>query len=304
MEGYDTFEFEGALEHSLQEQKDVAKPRLAFKAIHKREVCRYWLNNCCKKGDACEFLHSFEQDKMPICRKGAACGDPSCFLTHPSKDEKPVCPNFAAGFCSFGYSCQWRHDVSEDAPPAIAVQFLAADPAKLWIASRKAAQRSFRTAPCPYFHNDGWCPYFLSCAFSHELKTPAAPLSLTSFPPLPTRPQLVVAPVAVPAHSFDRPPSRRGPPPTFLPRGGRGTWRRGGARGFPRGGFSHSAGPFNGFRGRHFDPRFHGASPHGFDPRFQPSMRRDVHSRADEDSGSLRIAADDSRKEWGEMAFE
>jgi len=218
-----SFEFEAALQEQLRSAPDPSK-RLAFKSIHKREVCRYWLNNCCKKGDACEFLHSFEQDKMPICRKGLACGDPSCFLKHASKDEKPLCPNYAAGFCSFGYSCQWRHDVVETPPPPVAVQFLANDPTKAWIASRAAAQKSFRTAPCPYFHNDGWCPYFLSCAFSHEVK--GVPLSLVSFPPLPTQP-------AVPAFARppQRPPSRRGQSPQG-PRGGSfsrggGQWRRG-----------------------------------------------------------------------------
>ena len=284
----EAFEFEGILEAQPQPQEPAK--RLAFKAIHKREVCRYWLNNCCKKGDTCEFLHSFEQDKMPICRKGVACGDPSCFLTHSSKEEKPLCPNFAAGFCSFGYSCQWRHDVVEGPPPPVAIQFLANDPAKVWIAERRASQRSFRTAPCPYFHNDGWCPYFLSCAFSHELKTPPVPLSLTSFPPLPTRPQMAtVHPVPVRVEPLppirtshfarppmSRPPSRRGPPgsfaprapSSFVPRGGRGgAWRRGGG-GMRRGG-----------------------------PR--------VGDRA-EDRGEprLRLAPEDNQREWGDMAFE
>jgi hypothetical protein len=153
-------------------------------------------------------------------------------LKHASKDEKPVCPNYAAGFCSFGYSCQWRHDLIEAPPPPVAVQFLANDPSKAWIASRAAAQKSFRTAPCPYFHNDGWCPYFLSCAFSHEVKGTTVPLSLVSFPPLPTG-----APAVVPAFTRapQRPPSRRGHSP-HGPRGGSfsrgvGAWRRGAAPG-------------------------------------------------------------------------
>ena len=237
-----------------------------------------------------------------------------------------MCPNFAAGFCSFGYSCQLRHDLSEESPPAIAVQFLATDPAKAWIASRKAAQRSFRTAPCPYFHNDGWCPYFLSCAFSHELKTPPVPLSLASFPPLPTRPPPgVAAPVALPAHSsFDRPPSRRGPPPTFLPRGSRGTWRggRGGShnRGFVHNrGYAHARGRFAPTRGSygpssvHFygGPASYGGfvghpERHAVDPRFHqgghPSFQHD--DSEDLRPSPLRLSQDDAKKEWGEMGFE
>ena len=184
------FEFETLLDQ--EPVKEDPSKRFAFKAIHKKVVCRYWLNNCCKKGDTCEFLHSFDEERMPECRKGSLCGDPSCFLKHPSKDDKPVCPNFSAGFCSLGHSCQWRHDILETPPPPIAQLFLATDPAKVWIASRRRSQRSFRTAPCPYFHNDGWCPYFLSCAFSHDIK-PSVPVmqSMTFFPPLPSRPHPV-----------------------------------------------------------------------------------------------------------------
>lgn len=182
------FEFEKLMEKDAPVQEDPSK-RFAFKAIHKKVVCRYWLNNCCKKGDTCEFLHSFDEERMPECRKGSLCGDPSCFLKHPTKDDKPVCPNFAAGFCSLGHSCQWRHDILETPPPSVAQLFLADDPAKVWIAARRKGQRSFRTAPCPYFQNDGWCPYFLSCAFSHENK-PVAPHvpPMAYFPPLPQRP--------------------------------------------------------------------------------------------------------------------
>ena len=143
------------------------KMERSFKKIHKRVVCRFWLNNTCKKGDGCEFLHVFDTDAMPECRKGNMCADPSCVLNHDEKHDKPLCPNYEAGFCSFGYSCPNRHVLREVAP-LIAAQFLTSDPTEAWIKERRRTQRSFRSAPCPYFQSDGWCPYFHACAFSHS----------------------------------------------------------------------------------------------------------------------------------------
>ena len=140
---------------------------LKFKTIHKKVVCRYWLNDKCRKGVHCEFKHEFDSENMPECRKGVACRDPSCILAHPSKDDKPLCPNYEAGFCSFGYSCQYRHEHKEGPPPEISALFFAADPVKAYVAQRSKSQKSWRKAPCPYMQSDGWCPYFYACAFKH-----------------------------------------------------------------------------------------------------------------------------------------
>ena len=141
--------------------------RRKFGALHRREVCRYWLINQCKKGEGCEFLHQHDPDKMPPCRKGESnCGDPSCFLKHDSKKDKPLCPNYDAGFCSFGYSCQFRHETKDVAPQLPSI-FLKSDPVLVWNEERRKKQRKFRSEPCPYFLSDGWCPYFHACGFKH-----------------------------------------------------------------------------------------------------------------------------------------
>ena len=144
-----------------------APTRQKFKRIHKREVCRYWLTSSCAKGDACEFLHEYDQAKMPECRKGQSCGDPSCVLKHPTKSERAICGNYAAGFCSFGNSCPLRHELSVNSAPLVSPVWLSSDPAKQWVEERQKTQRSFRSAPCPYWKSDGWCPYFHFCAFRH-----------------------------------------------------------------------------------------------------------------------------------------
>jgi hypothetical protein len=140
---------------------------LNLRSIHRKTVCRYWLNNKCRKGDRCEFKHEHDPENMPECRKGPSCPDPSCTLSHVTKDDRPLCANYEAGFCSFGHSCQYRHELKRDAP-VIATMFFAADPVKQFIEYRKNTQRSFRRAECPYFQCDGWCPYFYACAFKHS----------------------------------------------------------------------------------------------------------------------------------------
>ena len=137
-----------------------------FRKIHKKEVCRYWLMKECMKGDACEFLHEFDHDKMPVCKKGIACSDPSCvLLKHPSKENVAECPNYEAGFCSFGYSCLLKHSLKQNAP-LVSSQFLFTNPA-LGIVKEKSKKKFFRKSACPYWVADGWCPYFDICAFSH-----------------------------------------------------------------------------------------------------------------------------------------
>jgi hypothetical protein len=34
----------------------------------KRTVCVHWLNGQCKKGDACEYLHVYQEEKIPACK--------------------------------------------------------------------------------------------------------------------------------------------------------------------------------------------------------------------------------------------
>lgn len=34
----------------------------------KSTVCVHWMQNQCKKGDGCEFLHVYDEGKIPACR--------------------------------------------------------------------------------------------------------------------------------------------------------------------------------------------------------------------------------------------
>lgn len=142
------------------------KTQRNFTKLHKREVCRYWLSSNCNKGEGCEFKHEYDLENMPVCRKNAACADPSCILKHDVFTEKISCPNYEAGFCSFGHSCKFPHVRYAGPPPDVSQAFNARSERYAWI-EQKSKSRVFRSAVCPYWKSDGWCPYFQVCSFHH-----------------------------------------------------------------------------------------------------------------------------------------
>ena len=34
----------------------------------KQKVCVHWLKQACRKGDSCEYLHRWIEDRIPICK--------------------------------------------------------------------------------------------------------------------------------------------------------------------------------------------------------------------------------------------
>lgn len=134
---------------------------------HKRQVCRYWMESKCQKGDLCEFLHAFDHDKMPTCPQGSRCErqfvsfgstpmEP-CPFTHPIKDSR--CSNQDAGFCSLGNRCPHEHVYQPGPPPEISLYFFEQTP--------RVVKSTFRKAPCSQFQANNWCPYFEMCNFQH-----------------------------------------------------------------------------------------------------------------------------------------
>lgn len=147
---------------------------------HKREVCTYWLQSKCQKGDACEFLHQMDYSKMPSCPLGDTCDADDCPFKHASAD-RPECANYQLGFCSFGRKCPHRH-VERHAGwlPDVSPYWLTGSPtasgatsgpqeyaAVPYAALKRQADRNWRTRVCDYFAANGWCPYFDMCNFAH-----------------------------------------------------------------------------------------------------------------------------------------
>lgn len=132
----------------------------ALNPKHKREVCRYWIKGICVKGAACEFLHVWDNARMPECSHGDLCRDSSCLFRHTQR--KFVCMNYEQGFCAHGRLCPHQHIQKEGPPPMVA---------SYWTTDYKPRSEdtpTFRIKKCSYFLSNGWCPYFDMCAFRHE----------------------------------------------------------------------------------------------------------------------------------------
>lgn len=162
-----------------------SQPQLATATTNpkfKREVCRYWLQSRCLKGQSCEFLHAIDHSKMPMCPRGDACEDQdACGFKHPD-DSRPICGNYQLGFCSFGRRCAHRHvQLPASELPFVSPYWHRVDPESgalvpggpvAYSALQRASlmartDNNFRRKPCEYFAINGWCPYFDMCNFKH-----------------------------------------------------------------------------------------------------------------------------------------
>jgi len=91
----------------------------------RQTVCRFWLQGKCTKGDACDYLHAFDRSRMPECKYGVECDNPSCEYKHTGRDE--LCARYREGFCPFGPVCKYGHKpLPAEARPAVALSLTAA----------------------------------------------------------------------------------------------------------------------------------------------------------------------------------
>lgn len=134
---------------------------------HKREVCRYWLQSRCLKGSECEFIHTVDHSKMPVCPLGDMCTNMTeCGFQHLSPD-RPLCANYQVGFCSFGKRCRHRHvQLGPEHLKGTSVYFTTEYAAHEYAETMKKTN-NFRRGKCEYFVLNGWCPYFDMCNFTH-----------------------------------------------------------------------------------------------------------------------------------------
>ncbi len=78
-----------------------------------RQVCKFWIQNMCKKGDLCDFLHEDDKSKYPECstyeKEGSMiihfilgiCNKSDCPFKHTPRAIKE-CQFYAKGFCKDG----------------------------------------------------------------------------------------------------------------------------------------------------------------------------------------------------------
>lgn len=79
-------------------------------------ICKHYQRGLCKKGDACEFAHTFNLRDERECKefsKYGLCpqGDDCTYLHIPptSPLRLPACPHYTRGFCPLGPYCALRH---------------------------------------------------------------------------------------------------------------------------------------------------------------------------------------------------
>lgn len=102
--------FHSSLTNHVEEQK------------RKQLVCVHWIKEKCVRGTGCDYLHVYDQSKIPVCRfwqKDGHCPkEQSCVYRHPTPEEGGMignlkkteqCPYFERGFCKMREQCQFSH---------------------------------------------------------------------------------------------------------------------------------------------------------------------------------------------------
>ena len=109
-----------AVNQSLQYHVDEQK--------RKKLVCVHWIKQRCTRGETCDYLHSYDADKLPICRyftqNGSCHKEPECVYRHPKATDAVTavggnkkaerCPYYERCFCKLGNfglfgDCQFQH---------------------------------------------------------------------------------------------------------------------------------------------------------------------------------------------------
>lgn len=79
-------------------------------------ICKHYQRGLCKKGEACEFAHTFnlrdekeckEFSRYGICPQGDECT--SLHIPPTAEIRRAACAHYARGFCPLGPYCERRH---------------------------------------------------------------------------------------------------------------------------------------------------------------------------------------------------
>ena len=108
----------------VEAEAPVAPLQTTYNSRRHKVVCKHWLRGLCKKGEACDFLHKLDHDRMPECfyfTNFGECGNKECIFLHIRPEEKTTeCPWYARGFCKHGPRCRHRHTRKKPCPKYLA----------------------------------------------------------------------------------------------------------------------------------------------------------------------------------------
>lgn len=107
----------------LDDQHKASMRALYKVAPHLRNkipsICTHWINGLCIKGIACEYLHTYDPQSLPVCKfyVQGKCKNSECIFRHVTAADSAVrvCADYATGFCRQGARCSLQH-VKRDAP--------------------------------------------------------------------------------------------------------------------------------------------------------------------------------------------
>jgi cleavage and polyadenylation specificity factor subunit 4 len=146
-------------------------------------VCRHWLRDLCMKGTACEFLHQYDLNKMPLCRHGERCKIKDCPFRHISEENRMECAFYKSGFCIHGPFCRYKHmkrlrdDLPIVADFTLGLSQMQAGKVELGGTTTKRPapkpNEFYKISLCKHYAA-GDCPFGEGCHFAHgeaELRT-------------------------------------------------------------------------------------------------------------------------------------
>ena len=100
-------------EKSKKIKKNKKNINNSFRTVKPKQICQFYINGACKKGDKCPYSHEAEQiHKKELCKfflSGKCLKGEKCLYSHDLK-EIPCKFYHGLGFCENFQNCQFSHE--------------------------------------------------------------------------------------------------------------------------------------------------------------------------------------------------
>lgn len=158
----------GTTHHHTHKTHAVEKQQYTQKTI-----CKYWYADRCRKGDTCEFMHTMNDQYMPVCNFGIKCERRStCPYRHIDQQQTvKECSDYNLGFCPRGPKCMRLHikrPPSDLPDPQTVIRDVEEQ-------CRQRSQKHF-TKLCDQWMRLGTCHLNTKCTYAHGYHRLCTPL--------------------------------------------------------------------------------------------------------------------------------
>ena len=100
-------------EETKEKKKNKKEKYYNFKSVKSKQVCQFYINGACKKGDKCPYSHDAEQiHKKELCKfylSGKCAKGEKCLYSH-DLSEIPCKYYHGLGFCENFQNCPFSHE--------------------------------------------------------------------------------------------------------------------------------------------------------------------------------------------------